>query len=66
MGRKVTYSVNLEAHSDLPIQFQPPRPRVLDLQTDTTVEAKILDLLDRDSPRSNTGGLALGSAHDIP
>jgi len=68
MGRKVIYSVNPEAHSDLPIQFQsnPCAPRSLTLHTDTSVEAKILDLLDRNSPRPNAGGLAPGSAQDIP
>src|SRR5215467_1640080 len=59
MGNKVTYWLTLK-----PIQSQ--NSLVLDLQTDTAVEAKIFDLLDRDSPRSNTRALATTSANDIP
>jgi len=54
---------NRAAHSGLPIQSQPP---VFDLHTDTRIEAKILDLLNRDSSRTDTGGLAVSSAYDIP
>ena len=64
MGRKVTYPVNAEAHSHLPIQSQNLPSSIL--QTDASVEAKILDLLDCDSPRPNTDALAAGSAYHIP
>jgi len=57
--------VNPEAPSHMPIQFQAPC-RSPDLHADTGVEAKILDLLDRHGPRANTGGLAVGTAYDIP
>src|SRR5262245_45847362 len=64
MGLKVTYSVTPRDHSYLPIQSQNLPSSIL--QTDASVEAKILDLLDCDSPRPNTDALAAGSSYHIP